>query len=81
MLRILNDCIACGISVHPGDVFPESDFPKEDVAILIGLGYAERFTPEEPREHEPEQEPEQESPVFVEEDEPAPAKSRKKSKK
>lgn len=81
MLRILTDCMAYGKSVHPGDVFPETDIPAADVSILIGLGFAELFTPEEPeKEPEKEPEPEQESPIFMEEDEPAP-KSRKKSRK
>lgn len=85
MLRILKDCIVCGVSVHAGDTLPAVDIPDADIAILIGANLAERFTPEpkqEPEQEKTEPEPkqDQESPMFVE-DEPAPAKSRKKSRK
>lgn len=45
MLRILKDCRLCGVSVHAGETFPLCDFDDADVQILLGAGYAERFTP------------------------------------
>ena len=46
MLRILKDCILCGISVHTGETYPIVDFDESDLAVVIGAGFAERFTPE-----------------------------------
>lgn len=46
MLRILKDTILCGVPVHAGETFPVVDIPENDLHIIIGAGYAERFTPE-----------------------------------
>ena len=46
MLRILKDTILCGVPVHAGETFPAVDIPENDLHIIIGAGYAERFTPE-----------------------------------
>ena len=45
MLRILKDTILCGVPVHAGETFPVIDIPESDLQIVIGAGFAERFTP------------------------------------
>ena len=46
MLKILKDTILCGVLVHAGDTMPCIDIPENDLNIVVGAGYAERFTPE-----------------------------------
>ena len=46
MIRILKDMILCGVPVHAGETFPAVDIPESDLSVIIGAGYAERFTPE-----------------------------------
>jgi hypothetical protein len=46
MLRILKDTVLCGVPVHAGETFPAVDIPESDLSVIIGAGYAERFTPE-----------------------------------
>ena len=46
MIRILKDAMLCGIPVHAGETYPAVDIPESDLHIIIGAGYAERFTPE-----------------------------------
>lgn len=86
MLRILKDCRLCGVSVHAGETFPLCDFDDADVQILLGAGYADRYTPSA---REASAEP-QETPVESTEDtEPTedtsakktPAKTARKRKK
>ena len=48
MIRILKDCRLCGMSVHAGESFHECDFKEADVQVIVGAGFAERFTPAEP---------------------------------
>lgn len=45
MLKILKDCRICGVSVHAGEIFPACDFKESDIQVVIGAGFAERFTP------------------------------------
>lgn len=52
MIRILKDCRICGVSVHAGEMFPACDFKESDIQVVIGAGFAERFTPIEPEEAE-----------------------------
>ena len=46
MIRILKDCVLCGVRVHAGETFPIVDIPESDIHIVIGAGFAEQFTPE-----------------------------------
>jgi hypothetical protein len=46
MIRILKDCVLCGVRVHAGETFPIVDIPESDLHIVIGAGFAEQFTPE-----------------------------------
>ena len=55
MLRILKDCRLCGVSVHAGETFPASDFKESDVQVIVGAGFAERFTQIEPEDAIPEE--------------------------
>ena len=59
MLKILKDCRICGTSVHAGEVFQECDFKEADVQVVVGAGFAERFTPpvepDEPEDSLPEE--------------------------
>ena len=74
MLRILKDTILCGVPVHAGETFPAVDIPESDLSVIIGAGFAERFTPEikTPEDVETDKEA----------DEPAtPAKKARKRKK
>ena len=45
MLRIIKDCRLCGVSVHSGETFPIGDFDEADIQIVVGAGFAERYTP------------------------------------
>lgn len=45
MLRILKDCILCGVPARAGEMYPIGDFDEQDIQIVVGLGFAERFTP------------------------------------
>ena len=81
MLRILKDTILCGVPVHAGETHPASDIPEADIQILIGAGYAERFTPEIKTPETLVETPEDVE-TDKEADEPAtPAKKAKKRKK
>ena len=50
MLRILKDCRICGVSIHAGETFPENDFKEADVQVIVGAGFAELFTQNEPED-------------------------------
>lgn len=83
MLRILKDCRLCGVSVHAGEMFPIGDFDEADIQVVIGAGFAERYTPPVKQTPEtPVETPEDADPII---DTPAPktpAKTtRKKAKK
>lgn len=55
MLKILKDCILSGVQVRAGEIYPAADFREQDIQIVSGLGFAERFTPDKkPEEPEPE---------------------------
>ena len=45
MIRILKDCRLCGTSVHAGEMYQDGDFKEADVQVVVGAGFAERFTP------------------------------------
>ena len=53
MIRILKDCVLCGVRVHVGETFPIVDIPESDLHIVIGAGFAEQFTPEVKTPEEP----------------------------
>ena len=81
MLRILKDTILCGVPVHAGETYPAVDIPENDLHIIIGAGYAERFTPEV-KAAEPAVETPEDVETDKEADEPAtPAKKARKRKK
>lgn len=81
MLKILKDTILCGIPVHAGETFPAVDIPESDLSVIIGAGYAERFTPEVKTPEPPVETPE-DIETDKETDEPAtPAKKARKRKK
>lgn len=81
MLRILKDTILCGVPVHAGDTMPCIDISEKDLNIVIGAGYAERFTPEIKKPEPPIETPEGIQ-ADKEADEPAtPAKKARKRKK
>ena len=50
MLKILKDCVLSGVQVHAGEIYPAADFRENDIQIVLGLGFAQRFTPQEPEE-------------------------------
>lgn len=58
MIRILKDCVLSGIPVHAGEIYPAANFREQDILIVLGLGFAARFTPpetsEEPTDAVPE---------------------------
>ena len=81
MIRILKDAILCGIPVHAGETYPAVDIPESDLHIIIGAGYAERFTPETKTPETPVETPEDVE-TDKETSEPAtPAKKARKRKK
>ena len=81
MIRILKDTILCGVPVHAGDTFPAVDIPESDLNIIVGAGFAERFTPEIKTPETPVETPEDVE-TGKEADEPVkPAKTTRKRKK
>ena len=50
MLRILKDCRLCGVSIHAGETFHENDFKEADVQVIVGAGFAEFITQNEPED-------------------------------
>jgi hypothetical protein len=81
MLKIINDTVLCGISVHPGEMFPLEDFDPADVQILVGAGLAEiveppKKAPETPVSETKAEETDTEPPKAK-----TPAKTAKKRKK
>lgn len=78
MLKILKDCILSGVQVHAGEIYPAADFREQDIQIVSGLGFAERFTPDEkPEEPEPEDAVPEEPEDFA----VSPVKQKKKRRK
>lgn len=78
MIRILKDTILCGVPVHAGDTFPVIDIPENDLNIVVGAGYAERFTPEVKTPETPVETPED---VNTDNEPSEPATSTKKARK
>ena len=78
MLRILKDTILCGVPVHAGETFPAVDIPESDLSVIIGAGYAERFTPEIKTPETPVETPED---VETDKEAEEPATTAKKARK
>lgn len=78
MLRILKDTILCGVPVHAGETFPATDIPESDLQIVIGAGFAERFTPDFKTPETPVETPED---VETDKEPSGPATPAKKARK